>query len=408
MRSIRDVKNLKNKRVLVRVDFNVPIKRGRVLDETRLTASLPTIEYLIKEKAKVVLVTHLGRPDGKKVAALSVKPVAKRLAQLLHCSIAVLSKWSGMAAWKTVENMKPGAVVMLENVRFFSGEEKNDPAFAKELSGLADIFVLDGFAVAHRAAASVAGVAKFLPSYAGLLLEQEISGLEKVIKNPQHPFVMVIGGAKMETKVPVIKNLLSKADHILVGGGIVNTYLKARGYGVGDSLVDDKFKKEALAYGRSGKIVWPVDVVVGDRNGKNVKVVPITKTKSEICSDAPVRSPDQQRRDNSKSAIYDIGPRSIQLFATYIKHARTLVWNGAMGYFEQKPYDIGTLAMARLVASRSKGKAYGVVGGGETLQALEMVGMGEYVDLVSTGGGAMLEFLAGKKLPGVEALQSRK
>lgn len=391
---IKSVKNLANKRVLARVDLNVPIKNGRALDETRLKASLPTIEYLRKQKAKVILVTHLGRPEGRRVAALSVKPIAKELEKLLDCKIDRLAKWDGMAAHKHIENMKSGAVAMLENIRFFSGEEKNDPEFAKELAGLADIFVLDGFAVAHRAAASVAGVAKFLPSYAGLLLEQEIVGLERVTKHPKKPLVVIIGGAKMETKVPVIKNFLSKADHILVGGGIVNTYLKAKGYGVGGSLVDNKFKREVLRYGKERKIVWPVDVVVGSARGKQARVVALSRTPHRLCG--------------TEEAIYDIGPRSIQLFATYIKHAQTLVWNGAMGYFEQKPYDVGTLAIARLVAARSKGKAYGVIGGGETLQAMALVKMGEYVDLISTGGGAMLEFFAGKELPGVAALQKKE
>ena len=338
------------------------------------------------------MVTHVGRPEGKRVAALSVKPIAKHLSVLLNCQIAILPKWSGMAVYKTVENMPPGGVVMLENIRFSPEEEKNTRKLAVELAGLADLFVLDGFAVAHRAAASVAGVAEFLPSYAGLLIEQEINGLEQVTKRPSHPFVMVIGGAKMETKVSVIKNLLPRADHILVGGGIVNTYLKARGYGVGDSLVDDRFKKEVLGYGKEGKIVWPVDVVVGSATGKRARVVALARRPQRLCA--------------SGEAIYDIGPRSIQLFATYIKHAHTLVWNGAMGRFEQKPYDVGTLAIARLIAARSRGKSFGVIGGGETLQAMAMTGMGEYVDLISTGGGAMLEFLAGKKLPGIEAIKS--
>lgn len=398
IKSIKKAKNLSGKRVLVRVDFNVPIKNGKVLDGTRLLASIPTIEYLLERGAKVILVTHIGRPEGKTVAALSVTPVVKRLSELLKTNVGKieieeikkkLKKLDSNQSLKS--NSRSPHVVMLENIRFHPGEEKNDLTFAKELANLGDLFVLDGFAVAHRAAASVAGVAKYLPSYAGLLLEKEITGLERVTKRPKKPFTLVLGGAKMETKVPIMKYLLPKVSHILVGGGIVNTYLSARGYRVGDSLVDKKFKKIALALCKKKKVIIPLDVIVGDMKGKSYRRVLIGKKPHVICK--------------KSEAILDVGPATIRLYAGYIKKAKTVVWNGAMGYFEQKPYHHGTLAIARLVASRSKGKAFGVIGGGETLQAMDMVGMGEYVDLISTGGGAMLEYLGGKKLPGIEALR---
>jgi phosphoglycerate kinase len=390
IKSIKSVKNLRNKRVMVRVDFNVPVKRGKVMDDTRLHASIPTLKYLIKAKAKVVIVTHLGRPDGKKDRKLKLDPVAKKLGELLGKKVKKLPRYSGIAVEKQISGMKGGQVVMLENIRFSPDEKKNTGELGKELAGLVDLFVLDGFAVAHRSAASVVGVPSFIPSYAGLLLEQEIKGLERITKKPKHPLVVVIGGAKTETKIPVIKNLLPKADHILIGGAILNTYLASKGYGVGASLVDNEFKKQALEFCSKRKIIVPADVVVGDKEGKNVRVVEITKNKSTIC--------------NQQSAIYDIGPATMRLFAPYIKKAQTLVWNGALGLFENKSYAMATLAAARLVASRSKGKAYGVIGGGETIQAMGMVGMTDDIDLISTGGGAMLEFLSGKDLPGIKAI----
>lgn len=396
--SIKQLKNLAGKRVLVRVDFNVPIKKGKVMEDSRLHASLPTIEYLLSKKAQVILATHVGRPDGKKDPALSVKPIARCLSQLLSTPVKVIE----FGIWNIESRKKPNSkfqipnssLVMLENIRFNPGEEKNDPQFSKELASIADIFVLDGFAVAHRAAASVVGVTKFLPSYAGLLLEQEISGLEKVMKKPKSPFVLILGGAKMETKVPIMKNLLPRVDHLLIGGGILNTYLKAAGYKVGDSLVDDKHKSDALAIGKKKKVVLPHDVIVGKRDGSGARHVMIEKHPHQICKKG--------------EEILDIGPATIRLYSSYMRKAATLLWNGAMGYFEQKPYDTGTLSIARLLASRAKGRAYGVIGGGETVQAMDMVKMGECVDLVSTGGGAMLEYLGGKKLPGIVALTKAK
>ena len=399
MTPITRARNLRGKTVLVRVDFNVPIRRKKVLDDTRLLASLPTIEYLIEKGAKVVLMTHIGRPKGKIVASLKVDPVVARLSELLGKKVKKLEtrNWKlsdakKLAVVKQIESLRPGQVAIMENIRFSPDEKKNTGTLGQELSMLGDIFVLDGFAVAHRAAASVVGVAEHSKSYAGKLLTKEIAGLSKVLDKPKSPFVAVLGGAKVETKIPVMKNLLHTADTILIGGGLINTYLYAKGYDMGASLVDKDFADDALKYCKKKNVIKPVDLLVGTAEGRNVRVVDIKKLPHEVCK--------------KKEGVFDVGPKTIRLFAEHIKAAQTLVWNGAMGYFEQKPYDVGTLSIARLVASRSKGQAYGVIGGGETLQAMDIVGMTEDIDLVSTGGGAMLEFLAGETLPGIAAIES--
>ena len=398
-KSIQQVKNLANKNVLLRVDFNVPLKGGKVLDNYKIKKSLATIKFLIEKRAKVILVSHLGRPDGvdKK---LSLKPVASELGKFLQKEVKLLdvkksSRVSNVGTRHNfvklkvqIEKLFPSAVVMLENIRFVSGEEKNSTQLAKELAGLADLFVLDGFAVAHRQTASVCGVSKYIPAYAGLLLEEEIEGLDRALKNPKKPFVVVLGGIKMETKIPVLKNLLNKANYILVGGGIFNTYLWAKGYKIGSSLVDKNLKKEALRYCSKRKVILPVDVVVGPKNGKLAKVIEVKKL--------------NLKKDMS---IFDIGPKTIKLFSQYIKKSQTLIWNGAMGYFEQHPYEYGTYSIAHLVAARAKGKAFGITGGGETVEVLKKLHLIGDVDLASTGGGSMLEYLSGKKLPGIEALK---
>jgi phosphoglycerate kinase len=397
IKTIKQCRNLGGKHVLVRVDFNVPLKGKKVLDNTRLLASLSTIKYLIEKKSKVILITHVGRPAGKIVSSLKTDPIAEELSKLLKKKVTKLETGNfklndkkKLEIVKQVEKMKSGQVVMMENIRFSPDEKKDTGTLSQELANLADLFVIDGFAVAHRGAASVSGIAKYLPTFAGLLLESEIKGLEKVTEKYKKPYVAVIGGAKTETKIPVIKALLKKADNILIGGGIFNTYLKAKGYKIGDSIFDKDLQGEVLKYCKSRKIIKPVDVVVGTFDGKSYRHVKLGKKPHQICKKG--------------ESILDCGPETIQLFAKYIKLAETIVWNGALGVFEQKPYDIGTLSIARLVASRSKGKAYGVIGGGETLQTMDMVGMSEYVDLISTGGGAMLEFLSGKELPGIKAV----
>ena len=398
MKTIKNLKNLKNKRVLVRVDFNVPVENKKVLEDARMMAVMPTIQFLIKAKAKIILVAHLGRPDGKVVRALRLDPVVAHLSALLDQKVKKLetrdfkfNKKTKDYFKKQIAEMAPGQVMMLDNIRFSPDESKNTGTLAEDLADMADIFVQEGFAVAHRAEASVVGVAKYLPAYAGLLLEKEIKGLEKVMKNAKKPFVFILGGVKVATKAPVVKNLMPKIDNILVGGAIVNTFFKLKGYKVGKSVADDQFIVDVKNCCQHTNIVLPVDLVVGAKDGQKYHVVDVKETPHVIC-----------KKDE---AIFDIGPKSIELFASYIKKANTIVWNGALGYFEQFPYKTGTLSIARLVASRSKGKAFGVIGGGETLQAMNQVKMSEYVDLVSTGGGAMLEFLSGKKLPGIEVLK---
>jgi len=398
--SIARARNLKDNIVLVRVDFNVPIERKKVLDDTRLLASLPTIEYLIEKGAKIVLMTHIGRPKGTVVASMKVDPVIERLSELLGKKVKKLetrdwrlSDKKKLEIIKQIDSLKPGQVAMMENIRFSPDEKKNTGTLGQELAMLGDIFVLDGFAVAHRPAASVVGVAEHAEKrYAGKLLMKEIVGLSKVLNKPKGPFVAVLGGIKVETKIPVMKNFFKKADTILIGGGLVNTYLYVKGYDIGTSVVDKALAEEALKYCKKKNVIKPVDLLVGTHDGKNVRVVDIKRTPHEICK--------------KNEGVYDVGPKTVQLFASYIKQANTLVWNGAMGYFEQKPYDVGTLTIARLVAKKSKGQAYGIIGGGETLQAMDMVDMMNDIDLVSTGGGAMLEYLSGKELPGIIALKN--
>ncbi len=393
MQSIKNLKNLKNKKILIRVDFNVPIKNDKVIDNLRLVSHLETIHFLIKKGAKIILMAHLGRPKGKVVQSLKLDPVAKELSKLLKKKVKKIETKSFKnieAIQKELNSIRSGQVVLLDNIRFSPDEKNNTGTLAADLSSLADIFVLDGFGVAHRSSASVVGIAQYLPSYAGLLLDHEITTLTKVIKNPKQPFVVILGGGKLETKIPVIKNILPKADTLLVGGALANTYLKAKGYKNGKSLVSDDLQKEALKYGSNKKVVMPVDLVVGSWDGKRYRIVDVEKKPHRLCAE--------------DEAILDIGPKTIQLFSKYIKGSKTLLWNGAMGYFEQSPYHIGTMSLSHLVADQSKGKTFGIIGGGETIQTMKMAKGLDDIDLVSTGGGAMLEFLSGKELPGIKIL----
>lgn len=396
LRSIKNVKDLAGKRILVRVDYNVPIAKGKVQEKFRIAASVDTINFLLEKKARVFLITHIGRPGGKVVKDLKVDTVVKELERMLQKKVKIIKTddWSKLDKInKEVLKIKPGNVAIFDNIRFAEGEENNKEYFAKELATLGDMFVLDGFGVAHRSSPSVTGIAGHIPSYAGFLLEKEVEGLTRVIEADKKSSVLIIGGAKIETKLPVIAHLKNKVETILVGGGIVNTYLKAQGFGVGSSLIDEELASEAKKLGGVKSIEWPVDLVVGNADGSNAHVVEILKKPFEICKKG--------------EAIFDIGPATIQLYSEYIRSASSIIWNGATGYFEQKPYEVGTLAIARLVASRSKGEAFGVIGGGETIQAMNLTHMEEFVDLISTGGGAMLEFLSGKKLPGIEIVTKK-
>lgn len=375
----------------MRVDFNVPVKNGRVKDDFKIRKALPTIEYLIKQRAQVILMSHLGMLQ-KTDPAVSLKLVGRYLENLLKQKVAFIpfKLNTNPPLRRDMVQIPDGGVALLENVRFSLDEMKNTGVFARALSRLADVFVFDGFASAHRGTASVSGVAAHLPAYAGLLLFEEITALTKALEKPKRPLVVLLGGAKVGTKIPILKNLLPKADAILISGGIFNTYLWAKGHRVGASLIDPSLKKLVLACCAKRTVVLPVDVLVGDSKGKSVRVEPIV--------------PGQLLYLKKTEGIYDVGPRTVQLFATLIKQARTLLWNGAPGMFEQFPYGYGTAALAHIFAARSKGKAYGIAGGGETIEILEKFDLLDDIDLVSTGGGAMLEFLAGKKLPGLKSL----
>ncbi|MFA6547346.1 MAG: phosphoglycerate kinase [Candidatus Magasanikbacteria bacterium] len=380
LKSIKEAKHLLGQRILVRVDFNVPVKNGKVADNWKIQASLPTIKFLLHNGARVILVSHLGRPT-KKEKRFSLLPVAKELEKLIGIKVF-------FGSLENRDDWEGEKLVLLENIRFYKGEDTNDLKFVKQLSQLADVFVLDGFAVAHRDCASVSGVTKYLPAYAGLLLVSEVEGLSKTISSPKQPMVVMLGGLKIETKLLVLKNLLPKAGKILLAGEIFNTYLWAKGHDVGISVVDKKLKSIVLSCLKNKKIILPIDVVVGTEKGKNARMVALDK-KLVLKKD---------------EGIFDIGPKTVLLFSKHLKTAKTLIWNGAMGKFEQPPYHHSTYALARLFASRSKGKAFGVCGGGETLEILRHLDLLNDIDLVSTGGGAMLEFLSGKKLPGLKNL----
>lgn len=378
------------KRVLVRVDFNVPLHDGVVGDDTRITSALPTIQALLDAGASVLLVSHLGRPKGKPDPKYSMQPVADHLAKLLGRPVQRASDVVGPSARAVAESLQPGDVAMLENVRFEAGEERNDPVLARALAGLADVYVNDAFGAAHRAHASTAGVAAFLPAAAGLLMERELDALGTVMANPDAPFVVIFGGAKISDKIGVIQRFLERADAVLVGGGIANTLLKAQGYPVGRSLVEDdglETAQELLAAAERGgfRLLIPTDVVVA--------------TSPDAPNSARAAAIDDIRPDE---AALDIGPQTIAAFIGAIRGARTIVWNGPMGLFEKAPFDVGTRAIAEAVAETD---AYSVVGGGDSVAAVHESGVADTISHISTGGGASLEFLEGRTLPGVAALE---
>ena len=391
IKSIREVENLTGKKVLLRADFNVPLKGGKVMEDYKIAQSLATIRYLLRYKCRIVITTHLGDPKGKRVKGLSTEPIAKRLAVLLGEKVTFLPEATGGKVITAIKQAKPREIIFLENLRYYPGEETDDRSFARKLAKPFDLCVNNAFAVCHRKHASVSAIKKYLPTYAGFLLEDEITNLEKTLK-PKKPLVVVIGGAKISTKLPLIANFLRKADHILIGGAIANDFIKGLGYNVGKSVVGKdpaQLRKAIRLYRHAGnkKIILPLDFVVSDRlDGKG---------------EAEVRS---INKIDKKDYILDIGPKTISFYARYIKEANTLIWNGPMGMFEQDQFRHGTMAVARLVAARSTGHAFGAVGGGETVEALKKTHMLEHVDWVSTGGGAMLEFLAGHKLPGLKGL----
>ncbi|MBI1801313.1 MAG: phosphoglycerate kinase [Chloroflexi bacterium] len=386
-RTIADI-DVAGRRVLVRVDFNVPLNDGRVGDDTRIRATLPTIRYLIDRHARVVLMSHLGRPKGLE-PKLSLAPVAARLAELLGQPVRMAPDCVGGEVERMASALKPGEALMLENLRFHKEEEKNDPAFAKQLAALGEIYVNDAFGTAHRAHASTEGVTHYLPAVAGFLMENELNFLGGAMTDPARPFVAILGGAKVSDKIEVLTSLLQKADRVLVGGGMANTFAKAQGCEMGDSLVEDDKLDVARQLMRQaqGKLVFPVDAVIADRFDKDAaaQTVEITQV-----------SPGWR--------VLDIGPRTVGLFAEQLRGARTIVWNGPLGVFEFPRFAQGTMAMARALADSG---ATTIVGGGESVAAVEQAGVAGRISHISTGGGASLEFLEGKILPGVAALQDK-
>ncbi len=390
--TIRDV-DVKGKRVLVRVDFNVPMNAEReITDDTRIRAALPTIKYLIDHGAKVILASHLGRPKGKPADEFRMDPVARRLSQLLGKPVRKLDECVGDKVKTEVAAMNDGDVVLLENLRFHAEEEANGEGFARALADLADLYVNDAFGTAHRAHASTAGVAKFLPAVAGFLMEKEIEVMGKALADPERPFVAILGGAKVKDKVGVVRNLLDKVDTLMIGGGMAYTFLKAQGLEVGQSILEaDKIDlaKDLIekARARGVRFMLPSDVVVADRFAEDAKtrVVPVDQI-----------PPDWQ--------ALDIGPETVAKFSKAIADAKTVIWNGPMGVFEMKPFAEGTRGIAKALA---ESKATTIVGGGDSAAALEEMGFADKVTHVSTGGGASLEFLEGKELPGVAVLKDK-
>jgi len=375
----------RGKRVLVRVDFNVPLNGAEVVDDTRIRAAIPTIQLLRDGGAKVILMSHLGRPKGESNPKYSVVPAANRLGELLGVSVPVMTLDRAAAA---VSAMHPGDVVMLENLRFHPGEEANDPALAQALAGLADVYVNDAFGAAHRAHASVVGVAERLPSYGGLLLEREVEVLTRLLRTAEHPFAAVIGGAKVSDKLAVIRHLLERIDVLVIGGGMANTFLLAQGREIGTSLAEPTQVPEAqavlaLASKRDVTVLLPMDVVVAPSiDAATGTVVAV----GAIPADA---------------AIFDIGPATVESYASAIRGAKTVFWNGPMGVFERPAFAAGTLGVAQAVAEVD---GFTVVGGGDSVAAIEQAGLADRIDHVSTGGGASLELLEGRVLPGVAAL----
>lgn len=388
VRSIRKAK-VTGKRVLIRVDFNVPLKNGKVADDTRIREALPTIQYLLKQKAKVILMSHLGRPDGKVVKDLRLDPVAKHLSKLLKKPVKKLDDCVGPKVEKEVSAMKPGQILFLENTRFHKEEEKNDKGFSKQLAKLGDVFVQDAFGTAHRAHCSTCGVASYLPAYAGFLMEKEITVLSELMQKTKHPLTLIIGGAKIDTKIGLIKNFAAKADYFLIGGGLANTFLAAEGFNIGKSLYEkDKIKtaQEIMLEVEELKedFVLPTDVVVADEISDKAKTL-----------DLPAEDVEGDMR------ILDIGKKSLAQFIAVIKKSKTVVWNGPVGLFEKKPFSQGTLGIAKALAAAKGLKT--IIGGGDTVDAIKHFGISEKkFTHVSTGGGAMLEFLEGTMLPGVK------
>ena len=392
-KSVKDI-DVRGKKVIVRCDFNVPMKDGVITDDIRIVSALPTIKYLIDNNAKVILMSHLGRPDKCYDAKYSLKPVAKRLSKLLNQNVALAEDENvvGDNAKKLVSQMKEKDVILLENVRFVAGETKNDSTFAKELASLADIFVNDAFGTAHRAHSSTAGIADYIPSVMGFLIEKEVSIMGKALENPERPFVAILGGAKVSDKISVIENLISKVDTLVIGGAMAYTFLKAQGKNVGISRVEDdkiELAKSLLEKAEKAnvKLLLPVDHVVAKEFDENAESF---NTENENIDDGYMG--------------LDIGQKTVELYCNVINSAKTVIWNGPMGVFEMPKFAVGTKALAEAL---SKANCTSIIGGGDSAAAVEQLGYADKMTHISTGGGASLEFLEGKILPGIDCLQDK-
>ena len=392
--TIRDV-DVAGKRVFVRVDFNVPLEDGKVTDDSRVRAAIPTIHYLLTHGARVILASHLGRPDGKVQDGLRLRPVAERLSQLLGRNVPVTGDALGIGTVDAVKRLRNGELLLLENLRFHAEEEKNDPAFAATLASYADVYVNDAFGTAHRAHASTVGIAKLLPAYAGLLMEREIEMLSKLMEAPERPFAAILGGAKVSDKIEVIDNLIKKVDLLILGGGMANTFLLAQGKAIGKSLaepdrVDDARRILAAAEKNGVRVVLPVDVIVAKEvtRGTEYKTLPAEKIPASW-------------------HIVDLGKASQDLMVGALEGVKTVFWNGPLGVFEIPSFAHGTNAVARMLADRADAGATIVVGGGDSVAAVTKQGLAERMTHISTGGGASLEFLEGRELPGVTVLLDR-
>jgi phosphoglycerate kinase len=391
--TVRDT-NLQGKRVLVRVDFNVPIEGGHITDDTRIRAAVPTIQYILQQQPKaVILMSHLGRPKGGPDPKFSLASVAPALAALLGTDVRFAEDCVGPVAENAVAKLPDGGILLLENTRFHPGEEKNDLELAKQMAKLGDVYVNDAFGSAHRAHASTEGVARYSPAVSGLLMEKEIDYLSTALESPKRPFIAILGGAKVSDKIAVIEALLDKADRLLIGGGMANTFFKAKGIAIGNSLVEDDALDTARQLIELGgdKLVLPVDVVIGDSfsNDAGRQTIPVEQG-----------VPDGW-------AIYDIGPVTLEGFKQQMKGAKTIVWNGPMGVFEMPNFANGTYAVAQLLAEQTRSGAVTIIGGGDSAAAVEQAGVANKITHISTGGGASLEMLEGKALPGVVALKDK-
>ena len=389
LQTIRDY-DFSGKRALVRVDFNVPLKDGEVTDDTRIRAALPTIKYILEAGGSAVVMSHFGRPKGKKNPEFSMAPIAKVFASLLGVPVKLATDVIGEEVTNEVKSLRSGEVLLLENVRFYAEEEKNDPEFAKKLSLFGDVYVNDAFGTAHRAHASTAGVAQYLPSYAGFLIEKEVKFMAPLLENPEKPFVAIIGGSKVSSKIGVLESLVNTCDTIVIGGGMAYTFLAVQGYAIGKSLVEEEYKETATSFLAKAKekgveVILPVDHLCG----------------AEFKEDTPAITVDSKEIPANLIGM-DIGPKTIKLVVAAVNNAKSVVWNGPMGVFEFDAFAQGTLTVAKALAAC---KGITVVGGGDSVAAINKFDLADKISHVSTGGGASLEFLEGKVLPGIKALE---